>query len=172
MNKMLHPPFTVDEVNAFDEAQFITAFGAVFEGSPWAAKLAWRFAPFESTEKLNEKFRAVVSAQDRETQLALLRAHPELGAKARLTRASANEQKGAGLIDNTEAHSEILANLNERYRVKFDFPFIVAVKGLTPDVIIEHMQRRLQNNRDTEFAECLRQVYRIAGFRLMELIKE
>jgi len=168
---MLSPPFTIDEVNGFDEAQFITAFGAVFEESPWAAKLAWQFAPFESTKKLNEKFCAVVSEQDEETQRALLRAHPELGAKAKLTQASANEQKGVGLIDNTEKQSEIIANLNERYRAKFDFPFILAVKGLTPDLIIERMQRRLQNNTDTEFEECLQQVYRIAGFRLMDLIE-
>ena len=59
--------------------------------------------------------------------------------------------------------------LNDRYRDKFGFPFIVAVKGLDWSGIIERMQARLPNGCEAEIATALEQVGRIARFRLEAL---
>ena len=76
----------------------------------------------------------------------------------------------AGLKEEKDGQAELLAELNQRYRDKFGFPFILAVKGLDPDEIIMRFRERLENSPENEFDECLGQVFRIAGFRLEELL--
>jgi 2-oxo-4-hydroxy-4-carboxy-5-ureidoimidazoline decarboxylase len=59
--------------------------------------------------------------------------------------------------------------LNDQYRERFGFPFIVAVKGLDWAGIIERMRARLGNTREAEIATALAEVGRIARFRLEAL---
>ncbi len=61
-----------------------------------------------------------------------------------------------------------LQELNAEYRRKFGFPFLYAVKGSTPDQILDALVRRLPRSGKEEFAEALAQVSRIARFRLEE----
>ena len=56
-----------------------------------------------------------------------------------------------------------------RYRERFGFPFIVAVKGLRRAEILGLFERRIGHGRERELAEALRQVHRIAAFRLLEI---
>ena len=103
-------------------------------------------------------------------QLALLRAHPELTGKAAiapdLTPDSSREQQGAGLDRCTPRQFAALSELNVRYRARFGFPFIVAVKGLDVDAILADLATRLEATRDAETIEARRQIARIARFRL------
>ena len=101
--------------------------------------------------------------------MALLRAHPELGARKPLAGHSEREQRNAGLSDGG-GQPGLLAQLNRRYRDKFGFPFILAVKGLDPDKIIRRFRERLENSPEDEFDECLGQVFRIARYRLDDLL--
>ena len=59
--------------------------------------------------------------------------------------------------------------LNQAYRDKFGFPFIVAVKGLDWAGIIERIEARLGNDAEAERATALAQIGRIARFRLEAL---
>lgn len=167
-------PYTLDGINAFDRTVFTAAFGGVFEHSPWVAERAWEARPFDSVELLH---RAMVRAMEAATpaeHLALIRAHPELAGKAAiagtLTAASASEQKGAGLDRCTPEEFARLHALNTAYRDKFGFPFIVAVRGHTRATILAEMQRRLSHGVEEEHAEALRQIARIARFRLEDLV--
>ena len=162
--------YKLSDVNGMDEKTFVSVFGAVFEESAWAAQMAWSKAPFESTGDLLDAMYQSVNNTDQSTQKTLLCAHPELGTNRKMTESSVNEQTGAGIRNKDDEFRNLLDDLNTDYREKFDFPFIIAVKGLTPDLIIEHLQRRLQNDRDTEFKECLAQVFKIAKFRLDDLL--
>ncbi len=103
-------------------------------------------------------------------QLALLRAHPDLGTRARMTEASTGEQAAAGLDSLTAEEFDRLHRLNAAYRLKFGFPFLFAVKGSTKAVILEALERRLAARDEDELAEALRQVFRIARFRLESAI--
>lgn len=146
--------------------EFLHRYSHIFENSPWVAERVWNRAPFASIDALHA---AMVDEVERATpaeQLALLRAHPDLGARAKMSDASAGEQSGAGLDTLTRAEFERLRQLNFAYRAKFSFPFILAVKGATKDDIFASLVRRLPNAPDQEFREALRQVYRIARFRL------
>jgi len=113
-----------------------------------------------------------VAVASPEEQLALLRAHPDLGTRARISPISSSEQAGAGLDRLTAAEHERLVDLNNAYRGKFGFPFLYAVKGADKFAILEALERRLKSNRDDEFQEALRQVYRIARFRLEGIVNE
>ena len=162
--------YLLSDVNAMDRATFAAVFGGVFEASPWVAEAAWQSMPFESSEDMADTLCDIVRNAGRERQLALLRAHPELGVRKPLAGYSAREQADAGLKQARGNQGELLANLNQRYRDKFGFPFILAVKGLEPDTIIMRFRERLENSLEDEFDECLEQVFRIAGFRLDELL--
>ncbi|MFQ5624989.1 MAG: 2-oxo-4-hydroxy-4-carboxy-5-ureidoimidazoline decarboxylase, partial [Paracoccaceae bacterium] len=117
--------------------------------------------------------RAFRSASERE-RLGVLTAHPDLAGKLaaakRLTAESTSEQASAGLDALTDAEKAAFEDLNTRYTAKFGFPFIIAVKGLTKAEILSAFQTRIENNRDTEFAEACRQVDRIALLRLKDML--
>jgi len=158
--------YRIEELNGMDGDTFVAALGGLFEDSPWVASEAFAHRPFPSANALIECMCDCVRAAGGEKQLALLRAHPELGADAKMAAASVQEQQGAGIHAGEAVQRQQLADLNARYRAKFGFPFIVAVRGMSLAGILENLQQRLGNDRDTEFNECLRQVCRIARLRL------
>lgn len=162
--------YRLSDINNMDSDTFVAVFGGVFEASPWVAEETWQSRPFESNTHLVETLCETVRNAGQERQLALLRAHPELGVRKPLTGYSAREQAVAGLKQSPGEQSELLADLNRRYRDKFGFPFILAVKGLEPEQIIMRFRERLENNPEDEFDECLGQVFRIATFRLEDLL--
>jgi 2-oxo-4-hydroxy-4-carboxy-5-ureidoimidazoline decarboxylase len=157
---------TLAELNALDRERFIAGIGWAFEASPWVAERAWAHRPFASVDRLCEVMAAEVLSASAGEQLALLRAHPDLGTRARMTEASTGEQAAAGLDSLTADEFDRLQRLNTAYRLKFGFPFLFAVKGSTKAVILEALERRLAARDEDELAEALRQVFRIARFRL------
>jgi 2-oxo-4-hydroxy-4-carboxy-5-ureidoimidazoline decarboxylase len=161
---------TLDELNVIDRDGFVAALGAIFEDSPWAAARTWHHRPFVSVDALHRAMIVEVSASSRDEQLALLRAHPDLGTRARMTPASAGEQAGAGLDRLTPEEFDRLQQLNAAYREKFGFPFLFAVKGSTKHHVLAALAARLPSAPDDEFEEALRQVFRIAWFRLQDLV--
>ena len=162
---------TLAELNASDRDRFVDALGWVFEQSPWVASRAWHRRPFTDIAGLHAAMAAEVAAATRDEQIELLRAHPDLGARARRSDASIGEQAGAGLDRLTPAEFERLHGLNAAYRDRFGFPFLLAVKGSTKHQILDALEQRLKRACDEEFAEGLRQVYRIARFRLDDLVR-
>jgi 2-oxo-4-hydroxy-4-carboxy-5-ureidoimidazoline decarboxylase len=162
---------TIADLNSLERAQFVAAIGWVFEHSPWVAERAWAVRPFVNVEQLH---RAMVERVERalpEEQLALLRAHPDLGTRARVSEASSVEQAGAGLDQLTPSEFERLRVLNEAYRDKFGFPFLFAVKGSTKHDILEALERRARSSKEEEYLVALDQVYRIARFRLEDTLR-
>jgi len=165
---------TLAELNRFDRAQFVAALGGIYEHSPWIPELAWQQRPFATVESLHAAMADVVARAGLKRQLALIRAHPELAGKAMirhaLTADSTAEQSGAGLTLCSPAEFARLHDLNARYSAKFGFPFILAVKGYDRSGVIAEFARRVDNDRDTELAECLRQIDKIARLRLDALL--
>ena len=155
--------------NDWDLAAFVAQYGPLFECSPWVAEKTWHFRPFRTREEMLERMSAIVMEADDDSQLELLRAHPELGAKVRMTAESTEEQRGAGLdrLERDEAY--IFGQLNAAYRERFGFPFIIAVKGLTADMIADSMQQRMMNSASEEKERALMEVCRIASFRLSHM---
>jgi 2-oxo-4-hydroxy-4-carboxy-5-ureidoimidazoline decarboxylase len=161
---------TLGELNALDRPRFVEAIGWVFEHSPWVAERAWDQAPFANIEALRAAMVLQVEVAPAVQRLALLCAHPDLGTRARIGAASTAEQAGVGLDRLTEEEFARLQRLNTAYREKFGFPFILAVKGSTKYDILQALERRVAASVEEERREALRQVYRIAEFRLRDTI--
>ena len=171
------PLMNIDDVNRLDRGGCVAALGWVFEGSPWVAERAWAMRPFASLDSLHRAMVTQVENAGADDQLALLRAHPDLGARygsapsqQSLSDASSREQAGAGLDSLTATELERLRALNAGYSDKFGFPFVVAVKGRTKHDILDALERRLTSPRDEEQREALKQVFQIARFRLEDAI--
>jgi len=167
---------TLWELNRLSPAAFATALGHVFEHSPWVAERAGRKRPFASVGALHESMMATVWEAPAASQMALLRAHPELAGKAalrgELTADSTLEQSGAGLAECSAEELVRLTTLNAEYSAKFGFPFILAVKGYDRAGILREFARRVEREPSVEFEEALKQVARIARARLDALLNE
>jgi OHCU decarboxylase len=165
---------TIEDLNARSREGFVEAIGWAFESSPWVAERAWRRRPFSSLDTLHEAMVAEVASATLEERLALLRAHPDLGAGRleadHMSAASTREQQSAGLANLTRPEIDRLAALNATYRDKFGFPFLFAVRGATTDVILHAIEERLIGTREAELDEALLQVSRIARFRLEDVL--
>jgi 2-oxo-4-hydroxy-4-carboxy-5-ureidoimidazoline decarboxylase len=161
---------TIADVNAMDLRAFAMAFGDVAEHSPWVAKQAAAARPFASREAMIAAFEKSLLGAAPEMQLLLIRAHPDLAGRAKLTSDSQNEQKGAGLDTLSAEEFARFIELNEAYKARFGFPFIFAVKGATKHQILESFETRIHNSREDEFAMALTQVARIFRFRIEDRV--
>lgn len=163
----------LDAINSMSAAKFVALVGGVFEHSPWIAERAAAKRPFVSHEQVLHALLAVVEVASLDEQMALIRAHPHLGArgreKAQLTNASAREQKRAGLDACSDEELAELLRLNAMYVRKFGFPFILAVRGHDPPSILANFESRLHNDAHAERRAALAQIGIIAGHRLTEL---
>jgi 2-oxo-4-hydroxy-4-carboxy-5-ureidoimidazoline decarboxylase len=159
------------EINAMTEAEFVAAFGDIAEHSPWVAARAYG-VPFATRSALINGFAHVVMAAPEDHQLALLRAHPDLATRVKLTMDSTTEQKGAGLDRLSVDEFEKFNALNHQYKEQNNFPFIFAVKGATKQQILASFEQRIHNSKHDEFKVALQQVCRIIGFRLEARVAE
>jgi 2-oxo-4-hydroxy-4-carboxy-5-ureidoimidazoline decarboxylase len=164
----------LQELNELDAKGFVQLLGGVFEHSPWVAERVAQLRPFASVEKLHESMVAAIESSGQDTQLRLIRAHPELAGKAavrgEMTDESNREQKGAGLDQCTAEEFASIQSLNAQYQDKFKHPFIVAVRGHTRQSVIALITLRLKNSAEEEQAECLRQIFKIGALRLADLV--
>lgn len=162
------------QLNTLEQKQFTAVLADIFEHSAWVAGQVWAKRPFTDIDELHRVMVAEVSAAGLNTQLTLLRAHPELAGKEAqggdLTSASKSEQAGAKLDSLTSAEMATIERLNRDYMSKFGFPFIIAVRNHTKDGIFSEFQRRVENDIDKERNTALEQVTFIARFRLDDLL--
>lgn len=155
---------------------FVGAFADIYEHSPWVAENTWDLyhgTPLDTVEALHERMSVVLLSADPVAQLALINAHPDLAGKAavqgQLTAASTDEQAGAGIHQCTPEEFQRFTELNDAYKAKFGFPFIMAVKGSNRHQILAAFETRIHNDAETEFACALAEINKIALFRLLAL---
>lgn len=149
-----------------DQAEFVQKYADIFEHSPWVPERAFGRGPFADKAALLAAFVAVVDEAGEAAQLALIRAHPQLGARVALTDASTAEQKGAGLKSLTEDEFERFSALNAAYNEKFGFPFVICVRRHTKSSILAAFADRLTHDAATERATALAEIAEIAKLRL------
>lgn len=159
-----------------DRDAFIAAFGDLYEHSPWVAADTWdrlHGQGLNSIEAVHAAMSATLLGADSQRQLALINAHPDLAGKAavagELTAASTNEQAGAGIHLCTPAEFTRFTELNDAYKARFGFPFIMAVKGSDRHQILAAFETRIHHTREVEFGCALAEINKIALFRLLAL---
>jgi 2-oxo-4-hydroxy-4-carboxy-5-ureidoimidazoline decarboxylase len=166
---------TPNDLNHLNLEDFVKTLGGIYEYSPWVAQKVFLEKPFENLEHLHASMSLVVMNANKEQQLTLIRAHPDLAGKAalanELTEHSKNEQAGAGLNTLNSEEYQRFHTLNSSYKDKFDFPFILAVKGHTKHSILASFEERLPNDIFTEKDRALQEINKIAYFRLQTLLE-
>ena len=152
---------SLDALNSCPDSEFVTVLGGIFEHSPWVAETVADKRPFASVEALHAAMVAAVADAGEPAQLALMRAHPDLAGKAalagELTAESTSEQSGAGLDRLTAEEYDRFHTLNDAYKARFGFPFILAVRGHDKRSILAAFQTRLENSKEAEKDEALAQ---------------
>ena len=117
---------------------------------------------------------AAMMAGTQAQKAALINAHPDLAGRlaraGRLTADSTKEQASAGLDQLTDEERERFTQLNDAYKARFGFPFIMAVKGRSRQEILDAFERRLNHDQAQEFATALDEISRIALLRLGDML--
>jgi 2-oxo-4-hydroxy-4-carboxy-5-ureidoimidazoline decarboxylase len=165
---------TLVELNACSKGDFVAALANVFEHSQWIAEQAAASRPFADVRALFDAMRSAVERAPQQIQLALIKAHPDLANKtqraAGLTAESTAEQDSVGLDRLSDAEYQEFKRVNDAYRAKFGFPYIVCVRRQTRDSILRDFERRLPNDTATEIKTSIAEIGRIAALRLDQLV--
>ena len=131
---------------------------AIFERAPGLAA-ALRHAGQDTPRAIIAKARGALEAMTEEQRVAVLDAHPRIGADAAsLSLHSRREQGDAA----DEATLRELDQLNDAYEKKFGFRFVVYVDGRPRAEILSVMRQRLQRSREEELPAALDDLVAIA----------
>jgi 2-oxo-4-hydroxy-4-carboxy-5-ureidoimidazoline decarboxylase len=165
---------TLADLNACSSDDFVAKLANIFEYSPWIAEQAASARPFAGIQALFESMKAAVDRAPSQVRLALIKAHPDLANKTRraegLTAESNTEQNSAGLDRLSDAEYQAFERVNNAYRSKFGYPYVVCVRRQTRDSILRDFERRLPNDADTEARKSIEEICRIAALRLDEIV--
>ncbi|HVO15202.1 MAG TPA: 2-oxo-4-hydroxy-4-carboxy-5-ureidoimidazoline decarboxylase [Alphaproteobacteria bacterium] len=157
-------------LNSAPRDQFVEALGGIFEHAPWVAESAFAARPFASVGALYAALGDAVRKAEPARILALIQGHPDLAGKAAragtLTPDSTAEQAGAGLDRLSDEEFATFHRLNDAYRAKFGFPFIVCVRRHSKDSILAQFERRLTHDTTAELEAAVGEIMRIAALRL------
>ena len=162
----------INKINNLPQSKFIEIFANIFEKTKWIAERLYNQKPFNSFEDLCFKMLEIFKTTGKENQLKIIKAHPDLADETKislLTIDSRAEQNRAGLNQCSEKEFNEFKNLNDEYKKKFGFPFILAVGGKNKVEILNEFKKRILNDAEKEFNEAVVQVCKIADLRLKEL---
>jgi len=162
----------INKINKLPKSEFIKVLANIFEDSRWIAEELYNQKPFDNFEELSSKMLNIFEAATKKKQLKILNAHPDLANKTKislLTPDSLKEQASARLDQCTEKEFDEFKHLNEQYKKKFDFSFILAVKGKNKNEILDNFKKRISFDPTAEFDQAIKQVKQIVSLRLKEL---
>jgi uric acid transporter len=163
---------TIDQVNRLPEPEFVEAFGPLFMGAQWLAAAAGRERPYDSLYSMRHAFQSALFDAPAERQLEVIRGYPDLAARINLGPESTRDQASAGLNRLSPEEYERFDKLNEAYRERFGFPFIICVRENTKETIFENFERRLRNDPMQEHMAALVEIAKIANLRLLDLVED
>ncbi|MGE0223008.1 MAG: 2-oxo-4-hydroxy-4-carboxy-5-ureidoimidazoline decarboxylase [Acetobacteraceae bacterium] len=161
---------SLEELNTATDGDFVSAVGDVFENAPWVAGRTAPRRPFDSVTALHAAMMQTIAEAGAEERLAFLRGHPELAGKVAragaMTGASIAEQGSLGLDRLSDAEFARFEALNDAYRSRFGFPFIICVRRHTRDSILRCFARRLENDAAAEEQTAITEIGFISRLRL------
>ncbi len=163
---------TIDNINDLNKSDFLSIFGNVFEKTESVAQEAFETKPFKDFDDIIIKMLTIYENYKKDKILEILNAHPELAVAKKMTLESISEQASAKLNECSNDEYEEFKKLNIEYKRKFNFPFIIAVKGKDKYEILKNFRQRILNDVESEFLEAKKQVKKIATFRLNEINKK
>jgi OHCU decarboxylase len=170
-----HPPKGGYKPSRMSPALFVEVFGDIFEHTPQIAARAHALGFTSAHDTASGSARGAGRADARHERGREARAHSRpsrsrwpAGARKAAHDDSAKEQGSAGLDKLTPAELKRFTELNDSYKARFGFPFIMAVKGASKEAIMAAFEKRIGNDADSEFDEAMTQIEKIAALRLAD----
>jgi 2-oxo-4-hydroxy-4-carboxy-5-ureidoimidazoline decarboxylase len=167
---------TLATLNACGRDAFVAALAHIFEHSPWVAEETFGSRPFHSLDELHGALCAAMRSAPAARRLSLVRAHPDLAGRlaraGELTADSAKEQSAAGLDRLSPDEASEVQRLNEAYKARFGFPFVICARLNAKATILAAMRMRAVNTPEAELSTALDEIAKIARLRLNEAVKK
>ncbi len=165
----------IDSINELSKEIFIINFNNIFEKSIFITEKAESKRPYRDKEHMINIFLSIFDSLKKKSKIQIIKNHPDLGNKIKinseLTKLSQEEQRKAGLTDCTQQEFKQFNKLNSAFKLKFNIPFIFAVRGKNKNEILNEFHSRLGSlDINSEIDISVEQVKRIALLRLEELI--
>lgn len=162
-------------VNEMDFQEFTETFDSIIERTPLAAAAVWSQRPFESLLALHKAFSDFLRNHLSPTAaVGVIRCYPDLAGKlaesSQLSEESTREHEAAGLFGLSESEKRRLSSLNDRYKQKFNFPFVVCARENKVQSIFDGLEARLENAVADEERQALKEISKIAWHRLNDMI--
>ena len=159
-----------------DYSEFKDKFGSVVEHSPFVAAGVWSSHPFPNRESLHSAFVTFLGALNKATKLGVVRCYPDLAGKLAaeklLSDESVREHKSAGLLSLSVDEKTSLTELNQAYKEKYRFPFILCARENKKESIFREIRKRVNNDVDSELENGLAEVCKIAWYRIADMVED
>jgi OHCU decarboxylase len=166
---------TIDTLNSMPRETFAQALEPLFEAAAPLAEALYAARPYASYAALIDTAESLARAMPFDAQVAVLSAHPRIGADpATVSAASFREQGYAAEAEagfdpsHLESIYTRLADLNAEYERQFGFRFVVFVNGRSKSEILEVLKERLTHTPEAELDTALRDMFQIARARLQQ----
>ena len=161
---------SIETLNQMGQDDFVGVLGSIFEETPSIAEQVWDERPFVDVFDLHRKMVDIVEQMPLSKQIELINVHPELGSQSKMAAASVQEQASVGFDQISQPMYERIKGLNQTYRQTFGLTFVMAIKGQTRGKVLADFEKRLNNSRDDEIKTALSEIFKIARFRLCDLV--
>lgn len=166
---------SLEELNRMDFQQFTETFGSVIEQTPLVAATVWSYRPFNDLASLHKAFTNFIQRNIfPEARAGIIRCYPDLAGKlaqtSQLSEESTREHKAAGLLELSDSERKELSSLNESYKKKFGFPFVVCARENKKESIFSGLRARLANSLSNEEELALKEISKIAWYRLNDIV--
>ena len=167
----------INDINNLSIEIFVMTFKNIFEKTEFITREVENLRPYKNKDNMIDHFMHVFNSLNNGEKLKIINNHPDLGDKILidkgLTKLSLEEQSLAGLNNCNEKEFKLFNKLNSSFKLKFNIPFIYAVRGKNKKDILKEFELRLINSDiNTEIDISVEQVRRIALLRLEELIDD
>ncbi len=162
------------EVNNFSYENFIAVFGSVIEEGRFAAAWVWESRPFSGVEGVCTAFADFLHSLSYRSKRGVVRCYPDLAGKlsekGALSQESTREHVVAGLLELTDEDRKELTTLNDNYKSKFNFPFVVCARENKTETIKRELKIRVRNDEEEEVNNAIGEIIKISGYRIKDLI--
>lgn len=170
MMAFMTTPSRLEYLNHCAPQAFCAALADIWEHAPWVSQGVVDQRPFATVDALHAAMVGVVAALDEPERVAFYAGHPELaGEDARrgtMTDASVAEQGTLALAQLGAQEAARWNALNQAYRARFGFPFILCIRRHTRDSALRAFEQRLRQGRAAELATALDEISAITRLRL------
>lgn len=164
----------ITDINSQDFGTFVEKFNNVVEHSPFVAGTLWKMKPFHSVDHFVLNTFKTIYSLPTIMQEGILRLYPDLAGHladdGQLGLESTLEHSAANLDQLTYEEKTQMADLNQKYKDKFGFPFVICARMNKKDAILSGLKARLNNSQEHELQNGIREVMKICELRIRDLI--